>query len=303
MKNKLKPIVHIICGVFNNLKYTKKFLNCIEKQSYPNINTLIIDDGSTDGTYEYIKKNYSDVAVLKGDGNLWWTGAIYWGVEEVLKIANQNDLILTINNDCTFDTDYIATLVKASLTQSKAIVGSLVIDQRDKITISDAGTKIDWEKGKFIKLEPKYINDLPKGRYFQTNINTLSTRGTLYPIEVFRTIGNFDKKNFPHYLSDYEFACRANKAGYKLLVSYRAKVFNDMKRTGIGKDISYQIGPKEASLLLFSRRSGINIIDNYRFIMICYPLRYRLKNLFFLCKKVIIFFINYMRSHYLRSKI
>ena len=190
MKNKLKPIVYIICGVFINLKYTKKFLNCIEKQSYPNINTLIIDDGSTDGTYEYIKKNYSDVAVLKGDGNLWWTGAIYWGVEEVLKIANQNDFILTINNDCVFSDNYIENLLKTSLSNKRAVVGSLGIDSNSKKLIYDAGIQIDWPQGEFMQLGPKLVKDLPGNIKIQEAIDTLSTKGTLFPVEVFKKIGS-----------------------------------------------------------------------------------------------------------------
>lgn len=295
------PTVYVLCGVYNHLECTRKILKCLNDQNYPHIKTIIIDDGSTDGTSQYLKQNDPKMTVIRGNGNLWWTGSMYLGVEKVLRMAKNGDYILTINNDCFFDKHYINQLVNMSNHLKRAIVGSLIISQDDQQTISDAGVFIDWNCGKFIHLGPKKVNQLPKDIYYQDQINVLSTRGTIFPIEVFKKIGNFDKKNFPHYLSDYEFTYRANRAGYKLVLSYQVKVFNDMKRTGIGKKISYQIGSKEVFSLLFSRRSGINIIDNYRFIMLCCPSQYRLKNLFFLCKKIIIFFLNYIKS-FLRNK-
>lgn len=287
MKKNLSPNVYIICGVFNHLKDTKSLLSCIKKQAYPNINILIIDDNSSDGTYEYIRKNYPSVNIFKGDGNLWWTGSMYLAVEEVLKTAKNEDFILTINNDCVFDKYYVNQLVNISNILRRAVVGSLVINKDNKKIISDAGVYIDWGGGKFVQLGPKEVDQLPKGMHYQDQINTLSTKGTLFPIEVFKKIGNFDKKNFPHYLSDYEFACRAKSAGFKLLLSYDAKVFNDIERTGLNNNFSDRIEFKQAPKLLFSRKSQLNIVDNYRFIKLCCPPQYKTKNYILLFEKII----------------
>lgn len=282
------PTVFIVCGVFNHLEDTKRFLKCIRKQSYLNIKTFIVDDGSTDGTTKYIRNNYPEINILKGNGNLWWTGAMYIGVEEVLKIAKNNDFILTINNDCIFDKDYIQTLLDSGIKLNKTIVGSLVVDSNDCQTIYDAGVKIDWKKGKFISLPPKKIKEINSSKLYQDDIDTLSTNGTLYPIEVFKKVGNFDKKHFPHYLSDYEFACRAKKNGFKLILNYQAIVYNDTVRTGLWKNEKEKVSLKETWDLLFSRRSKVNMIDNFKFIKYCCPKEYKFKNYIFLLRKIII---------------
>src|SRR5438270_60666 len=92
----------VLTAVHNDLEKTKKLLACIKKQTMQSFQIIIVDDGSTDETSEYLKKKWPSVTVLKGDGNLWWTGSMYLGVEYILKIARQNDFIVTLNNDCEF---------------------------------------------------------------------------------------------------------------------------------------------------------------------------------------------------------
>ncbi len=279
--------VFIICGVHNDLSSTKKFLTSLSRQSYPFIQTIIIDDGSSDGSSNYIKKKYPQVKILQGDGNLWWTGSIYWGVKESLKYAKVEDFILTINNDCTFDKNFVDMLVRTSIEHNRAIVGSLILGNKSTSKIYDAGIQIDWSKGRLIPLGPTSINDLPNDKNVQDQIDTISTKGTIYPIEVFHKIGNFDKKHLPHYISDYEFACRAKAHGFKLILSYKARIYNDVQRTGFGDFNSNQFIIKKLNNLFFSRKSKINIIDHFWFITLCCPRQYKLQNYLLLIGKVL----------------
>lgn len=298
-----KHQIFIISSTFNQLDDTDKLLHSISKQSYPYIKTYIVDDGSTDGTADFIKSKYKNITVLFGNGKLWWTGAIYWGVEEILKNASQEDFILTINNDCQFNKDYIANLIRESLSYHRAIVGSLIIDIHSKTKIADAGVQIDWPKCQLIPLGPQSTKDLPKNISVQENIDTLSTKGTLYPLEVFQKIGNFDKKHLPHYISDYEFACRAKRAGFKIVLSYNCKVYNNISRTGIGEKLPDSFSFPQLIKLCLSRRSRINIIDHFWFITLCCPSRYKPNNYICLIKKVFYIVLSLNLLHYLVSKI
>jgi len=286
MKN--YPTVFIICGVHNHLEYTKKLLTSITDQKYKKYQVLFVDDGSTDGTTDFIQKRYAQkVNLIKDDGNLWWTGCIAKGVDVTLKIANRDDFILIINNDCIFESNYLDNLVQLAEHHPRTVIGSLIVDLKDKSTIVDGGVKIDWSTGKFIRRAPKSIKYLSEAKRIESDINTLSTKGTLYPIEVFQNIGNFDQKHLPHYISDYEFACRAKKAGYPLLISYDAIVYNIPRNTGFGEQIPQELSYRQLKDLLFNRRSRINIIDHLWFITLCCPTRYRLKNYFILILKTL----------------
>ncbi len=292
----IKPTVFIITSTHNQLEDTRLLLNAVRKQIYRNLVMIIVDDGSVDNTKKFIMENYPEFTYLRGDGNLWWTGSIFLGVNHASKRSKSGDFILTINNDCTIEENYIELLIKVSQNNNRSIVGSLVIDNKDKESIIDAGVWLDWSKGEIISVGPKKVSGLPKGKRIQDKINTLSTKGTLYPVEVFGKIGNFDKLHLPHYASDYEFACRAKKEGFNLLLSYESKVYNDVSRTGMGEKLPLTPNIKEIFKLLFSRRSRINIVDHFWFITLSCPKKYRLQNYLRLIGKLLYLFKYYLTS-------
>ncbi|HYX05715.1 MAG TPA: glycosyltransferase, partial [Bacteroidales bacterium] len=80
----------IILPVFNNLQYTKKCLETLYQNrdnarlTKEQVKIVITDDGSKDGTSEWLANNYPEVYVLKGNGNLWWSGGVNKGIRFAL---------------------------------------------------------------------------------------------------------------------------------------------------------------------------------------------------------------------------
>lgn len=72
-------LIYIIIPVHNRKHFTRECLLSLRKQTFQNFKVIVVNDGSSDGTGEMIEKEFSDVILLKGDGNLWWTGATNLG--------------------------------------------------------------------------------------------------------------------------------------------------------------------------------------------------------------------------------
>lgn len=56
MKNKKFPLISVVMLNYNGLKYLKQTIKPILNQTYPNFEFIIVDNGSTDGSIKYIKK-------------------------------------------------------------------------------------------------------------------------------------------------------------------------------------------------------------------------------------------------------
>ena len=91
--------IYVIIPVYNRIHYTKKIISCLRSQTLRNnIKIIVVDDGSTEGTGIWLKKQ-NDIETLKGNGKLLWAGAVNLAIKNIFKKNTQNDWILLINND------------------------------------------------------------------------------------------------------------------------------------------------------------------------------------------------------------
>lgn len=208
--------VHVLIPVFNRLPLTRRVLECLKEQQVDEaLRIIVIDDGSTDGTAEFLASR-QDITVLKGDGSLWWGGAIEAGLQRVLKEGHASDWILLVNNDTLFEADFVQRLLDSARAHAPAAVGSVICDEAAPEKVISIGAVFDtWRLRVRDKLERERTRDLAQGPH---SVDALSGRGTLYPLAAFQSAGTMRPSWLPHYLADYELAVRVRKAGYNLLV-------------------------------------------------------------------------------------
>ncbi len=277
----MKNRVFILIPVHDRLEYTRRCLSSLENQTYKNFEVIILDDGSKDGTEEYIRRKYPFWTILKGDGNLWWTRSMFECVNYALRFSKPGDFMLSLNNDCYAKNDYLEKIVKVSKTNKRAIVGSLVVDADNPKKIIEAGIRINWLINSIYAVTDK-MSELTKhsnSNKIITNIDTLPGKGTLFPIEVIKKAGNFNYKRLPHYISDYEFFIRAKRRGFELIVSIDSKLYNFSKATGTTHLTGFKSSYKEVFKALFERKSKLNIVDYFNFILLACPRKYLRVNL------------------------
>ena len=114
-QNNNNLILGIIIPVHNGLEYTKVCLNSLKENivfahlNDSKVKIIVVDDGSADGTESWIKSNFPEVIILKGDGNLWWSGSINMGVRFAIEHLSCN-FILWWNNDIRATNEYLGDL-------------------------------------------------------------------------------------------------------------------------------------------------------------------------------------------------
>jgi GT2 family glycosyltransferase len=256
----------IIIPVFNGIEYTKKCLNYLKDTLSPVNNEefqsciVVVDDGSTDGSSEWIKNNYPEVIICQGDGNLWWSGGINMGIHHAIEVL-KTDYILLWNNDIRPAKDYFVQLSDMLVSNpfDNIILSTIFIENRSKKIICSLGGNFNSVTGNHSligigKEAESFISP-------DLEINWFPGMGTIIHKSVFDKIGFFDAKNFPQYKGDADFGLRASKAGYKLSLSSRLELWNDRDNTGFSNNKSWQVFIKS----LVSKKSNTNIYRDILF--------------------------------------
>lgn len=258
----------IVIPVHNRKHFTRQCLESLRNQTYPNFKVIIVDDGSTDGTEEMVREEFSEVLLLKGDGNLWWTGATNMGVKYALE--NHADYIMTLNDDTIATPDFIEKMMYWAEKKPTALLGALAIDAHTDEPVY-GGEIINW-KWATAKL---LLNELkPEEQHGLHEVTHFPGRGLMIPVAVFNEIGLYDQKHFPHYSADYDFTHRAIRAGYKIFSNFDAKLKIYPDQSGDHKN------RKTKNLMnyfhhLFSIKGGGNLRNHFLYTMKNCPKKYR----------------------------
>ena len=247
-------MVFIVIPVHNRVERTVKCLNDLERIEYPQYRVIVVDDGSTDSTAERLSKNFPQVTRIQGDGNLWWSGAVNLGIRHALTLGAKK--ICLLNNDNTVAPDFLTRLSECLEHNHAFAACARVIDSRRERIFFGGGIMHPWKGLRMIQGELERVALTPKETQWCGGM------GVLFRAELFRRVGGFDAKTFPHYFGDADFCLRFRKQGYALCFCPSSVVYNDTSSTGSGQ-LSGRIRDMFASL--FSRRSHLNLKDAWRF--------------------------------------
>lgn len=233
MLNNSIPLVYVIIPCHNDYFHTRLSLSSLLKSDYTNFTIIVVDDGSTDETFSQIKENYPVVKVLKGDGNLWWSGSMNLGIKEALK--NYCDYVMVLNNDVLIEPSTISALVDCAKQNPNAIIGSLIYEINKPNIIWNAGGYLKWPSLGEVTIGS---GEIDMGQYDGLRrVAWAPGMGTLVCKNVLRELVGYDQHYMPQYIADVDFCLRAKNAGYPTLVTSTSKIYNHVDNTGgITKD-------------------------------------------------------------------
>lgn len=223
--------------VFNRLEMTKDMLQDLQAQRMDEaLQIVVIDDGSSDGTAQFLA-GQSHVTVVKGDGSLWWGGAIEAGLQAVWRSAQTTDWVLFVNNDTHIQSDFVQQLLQTARRMAPAAVGSIIRQNAAPFLVRSVGPKIDaWRMlvGDLLDIQRPDAADSVQ------QVDALSGRGVLFPALALKQVRGMRPRWLPHYLADYEVSLRVRRAGWKLLVDPAAAVFSEDEYGSTHRDLGWR---------------------------------------------------------------
>lgn len=226
MTTATQPTVVVVIPVHNRLHLTIECLSCLKKAaSLVKIGVVIVDDGSTDGTSEWLSRNAPDITILQGDGNLWFGGALQKAIEYIRSTMPDVDYLMTLNNDTFLLPGCVDALVQES--KGDGVVSVLLLDRACK-RIHCFGAFWDLWKGWVFYLTGEPLSAHPElGAGVSKPVEMHNTTATLIPAKWLRKIPGIDPCRYLQHKADTQLFSRLNRAGAPLRVTSLAVATND----------------------------------------------------------------------------
>jgi len=205
------PQVSICIANLNGKDYLKGCIASIRELDYPEhkIEVIVVDNGSTDGSAEFLARKFPEVKIIRNSQNLGFAAANNQAAK-----AACGRYIAFLNNDTRVDKNWLTELVRPLLGDSEvAACGSKVLSADGK-RIDFAGAMINFEgKGFQVDYGLPIEEDMHNNPLYLPFANG---GAMLVRAEVFAQSGGFDQDFFAYY-EDVDFGWRLWVLGYKVV--------------------------------------------------------------------------------------
>ena len=270
--------LYILLPVHNRRETTRCFMESLIRQEYTAYHLLLLDDGSTDGTEQMVRSylEMDNLTVIRGNGSWWWGGALHQGRLWLKRQElNADDLVLIINDDTEMEETYLELGVELLRQNQRTLLVSRCRDRTTGETVDPGTYHLEYATRAFETVEGA------------TESNCCSTRGLFLRASDLLAIGGFHPRLLPHYLSDIEFTCRAQRKGYRFLTNEGLVLSLDHDATGFHDHHFPPSSRWEFLKNYFSNRYSGNPVHWSSFVLLALPWRYKGRHLFNIWKSAL----------------
>lgn len=223
----MKPKVSVIILNWNGKEYLKGCLDSVLSQTYANSEVIVVDNGSTDGSKEFVKKNYKKVRLIENPKNLGFSKANNIGID-----SSDGDYVFILNNDTKLNKDFLKQMINVAVENLDVGMFSckmLFYDKHD--IINSTGLKL-YTDGTSIDEDFDQKDD---GRYEKIKEVFGPCGGAaFYKREMLDDIKLGDEyfdNDFFIYSEDLDLAFRGRLRGWKCLYVPKAKLYHKFRGT------------------------------------------------------------------------
>lgn len=228
------PLVTVVIPNWNGAHHLPACLESLQRQTYPQVEVIVADNGSADGSLNLLARDYPKVRVLALGQNLGFTGACNAGMQ-----VARGDFVILLNNDTEADRRWLEEVVAAFQRHPEAgIVASkmLLFDQRDTFHTAGDFYRMDGVPGN------RGVWQKDTGQYEAEEYVFSACGGSAaYRKTMLEQVGLLDE-DFFYSCEDLDLAWRAQLAGWRCLYAPRAIVYHKLSATGGGATASFHDG-------------------------------------------------------------
>lgn len=240
------PSVTVIILNYNGRDLMEECVAAVLKSSYKNLDILIIDNASTDGSVEYLNKKYgrnSKIKIISSKVNTFFAGGFNLGAKKA-----SGDLIVLLSNDVIVEKTSIEELVKG-MKDEKQIVQPKILSYWDKISFDNAGGFYSW----YGVGHARGAGETDQGQYDEdADCGYASATTFMINRKFFLSLGGYDEWFRSHY-EDVDLALRAKKAGGSCRYCHKSVMYHKIS-------VTYKKYVKSEQLLYDIRKNRLRTV-------------------------------------------
>jgi len=202
------PHVEVLILNFNGRRRLKTCLDSVLATHYPNLCVVLVDNGSTDGSVDFVRKNYPSIKIIANKRNLGFAK----GYSSAVRISHAPYLVF-LNNDVEVDKNWLRELICCLEEPNVAATTSKLLFFDDRKKINACGGIMD----KYGCSLNRGNGELDLGQYDKIE-EVFYAVGAAMAVKrsVLNKVGFFDEDYFS-YWEDVDWSWRARLLGYKIL--------------------------------------------------------------------------------------
>jgi GT2 family glycosyltransferase len=198
---------------WNNPSDTDACLASVSALDYPNVTTIVVDNGSTDDSVPRIRRAHPRVELVETGANLGYGEGNNVGMRRALERGAA--FVLVLNNDTVVAPSMLERLVAVAAADPRiGMVGPLVLGTESPPTVFAAGSVVDWAHA---TIRHRGMGEPPDAWAAQppTEVDFLPGCGVLVSRALLERCGMLDAEYYLN-LEDVEWGVRARRHGFRV---------------------------------------------------------------------------------------
>lgn len=210
-------MIAVVIPNYNGIEHLDECLNSLKNQTFKNFQIVLVDNGSSDSSVDFVENNYPEVKLIKLNTNTGFSVAVNKGIKYSLEEFN-SQYILLLNNDIQCSNSFLEEMIKGFVSEEIGSVASKMLNYYNRTVIDNAGDFIRKMGSPFARGH----GEVDKGQYDEPGFVFAACAGAaMYKAVVFEEVGYFDEDFFAYY-EDVDFGFRLQLYGYKCFYNPKA---------------------------------------------------------------------------------